>query len=314
MGLKFNKAETKRSRLEPGTLRQNWTNVKEVLNPGLMIAYRKRPEGTVYPSRAVKDRLIGSAAAARRIMRKALLEMDKVVFFRRKEGLAFTNTMNYHFGLAEGRSPGLPSSNVVDKSFSLRDLGQTDRRWALNKVREGMLSLSFHLNTGMYLIDCDNDFRTLKSGTAGTSNIDRDGAWQNANGKWMMPMEEGYATWARYAQPGELTGLEKGLLSAWKNGEIHIAFVALHECGYSYQSIARVIIHEAAHKYLGVADQPGTGYAHQAGYDAMPFTQCIDNADSFAWAALSLSAGHLIRGVDSHDDEPYLLPIPPTGA
>lgn len=311
MGIKFNKSATKASRLDPGTTRDNWTNVKEILNPGLMIAYRARQAGAVYPPEAVRERLIGAAAAARTIMRNALLEMDKVVFFRRKEGQAFSNTMNFHFGLANGRSPGLPSSNVVDKSFSLRDIGNTDRRWALNKIREGMLSISFHLNTGMYLIDCDNDYRTLKSGTAGTSKIDRTQQWLSANNNWLMDMEEGYATWARYAKAGELTGLEKGLLSAWKNGEIHIAFAALHECGYSYESIARVIIHEAAHKYLGVADQPNCGYAHQAGYDTMSYSKCIDNADSYAWAALSLSARNLIKGVDPHDDAPYTLAIPP---
>ena len=78
----------------------------------------------------------------------------------------------------------MPSSNVVDKSFEFRDLGKTDRRWALNKVREGMLSISFHLNTGMYLIDCDNAFRNSKSGVSGQTS--------GAN-------EEGYCTWASTA-------------------------------------------------------------------------------------------------------------------
>lgn len=306
MGITFKKPETKASKLDPGTQRQNWTNRKEILSPGLMIAYRDRGAGNVYPTQPVRDRLLGAAEAARTIMRKAVREMDRVVFFRRNEGQAFTNVMNFHFGLAAGRSPGVPASNVVDKSFSARDIGATDRRWALNKIREGMLSISFHLNTGMYLIDCDNDWRDVKSGTAGTSNIDRTATGVGTGGRMLMDMEEGYCTWARYAQPGELTGLEKGLLSAWKNGEIHIAFNAMHDCGYSYDAIARVIIHEAAHKYLGVSDRL---YAHAGGYDALSFAACIDNADSFAWAALSLHAGHLIKGTDSHDDVACPLPI-----
>jgi hypothetical protein len=254
----------------------------------------------------VRERLLGAAEAARTIMRKAVREMDRVVFFRRSEGQDFTNIMNFHFGLAAGRPPGLPTSNVVDKPFSDRDIAATDRRWALNKIRERMLSISFHLNTGMYLIDCDNDFRDVKSGGIGDSQIDRTQTWAGTGGRTMMSMEEGYCTWARCAQPGELTGLEKGLLSAWKNGEIHVAFNAMHECGYSYEAIARVIIHEVAHKYLGVSDRL---YAHQGGYDALNFPACIDNADSFAWAALSLHAGHLIKGIDSHDDVACPLPI-----
>ena len=288
MALVFKKPDSKPSRVLPGTTHENWTNRKELISPGLMIGYRSReidtpgPNGTIkklevkYPSENARSKLLGAAAAARTIMRKTVWEIDQVVMFRRKEGQAFTNIMNYHFGLAAGRPGGLPSSNVVDKSFAMKDLGSTDRRWALNKIRQGMLSISFHLNTGMYLIDIDNQFRDRKSGIVGNTS--------NAN-------EEGYCTWA------SMGGLHKGVLSGWKNGEIHVGFTALE--AYAYNAYARVIIHEAAHKYLGVTDKK---YAHEvADYAALSFSDCIDNADSYAWAALSLEAGHLIIGRDSSD-------------
>ena len=290
MGLTINKgASTAESKfikkadgtqvLPDGTLQEKWTDTKELLSPGLMISYKRRPG---YPSTAQKELLLSAASASRRIMLKAVREMDRVVFFRRPEGQAFTNIMNYHFGLAAGRSPGMPSTNVVDKPFGLRDLGATDRRWALNKIREGMLSISFHINTGVYLIDCDNAARTVKSG-----------AFKGAAGTMSGPGEEGYCTWASWA------GFDKGLLSSWRNGEIHVAFKNMHDGGYSADLYARVVIHEGAHKYLGVADQK---YAHQvADYTALSFMDCINNADSYAWAALSLDAGHLIYGENSHD-------------
>jgi hypothetical protein len=274
--------------LPAGTVQQKWTDTKSILSPGLMIAYKNRPG---YPSQPQKELLLAAASATRTIMLKAVRELDRVVFLRRPEGQVFTNIMNYHFGLAAGRAAGLPSSNVVDKPFGMKDIGATDRRWALNKIREGMLSLSFHLNTGMYLIDCDNEHRTIKSG-----------AFKGVAGTLVPEGEEGYCTWSSWS------GLDSGLLSAWRNGEIHVAFKNMHESGYSAKHYARVIIHEAAHKYLGVTD---VKYAHQqAEYTALGFSDCLNNADSYAWAALSLEAGFLLRGVDSHDNKGYPGNIP----
>jgi len=263
-----------------GTAQQKWTDTVKILHPGLRIAYRERPN-VKYPTVPQTELLLNAASSAREIMRTAVREMDRVVFFRRPEGQAFTNIMNYHFGLAAGPKNGTLVGNVVDKAISARDIFKKDRRWALNKIREGLLSISFHLNTGMYLIDIDNDLRASKSGMAGTSN-DR---------------EEGYCTWADWA------GLEKGMLSSWRNGEIHLAFEMMHKNGYSAQHVARVVIHEGAHKFLGVTDKK---YCHESGYDALNFTEAIDNADSYAWAALSLNAGFLLLGKDSHDNTPFV--------
>ena len=278
--------------LPDGTKQEKWTDTIKVLSPGLAISYRARPG---YPTDGQLEAVLAAASSARTIMRKAVREMDRVVFFRRPEGKDFSNIMNCHFGLADDRNNGTLVSNIVDKSLSARDIGKKDRRWALNKVREGMLSISFHLNTGMYLIDCDNAARTVKSG-----------AFKGAAGTVSKMTEEGYCTWASWA------GLDSGLLSAWRNGEIHVGFKLLHDGGYSPEHYARVIIHEAAHKYLGVTD---VKYAHEkTDYRRLAFHRCIDNADSFAWAALSLHAGHLIHGRHSKDSKARTDAIAPQAA
>lgn len=84
-----------------------------------------------------------------------------------------------------------------------------------------------------------------------------------------------------------------GLLSGFKNGEIHISLWDMQV--YTPANYARVIIHEAAHKYWAVKDH---AYAHQkAEYENLTYEQAIDNADSFAWGAVSLGQGMLNRGI-----------------
>lgn len=276
------------------------TNRVKVLGPLLMISYSDLDGARVaYPSVQQESFLLNAAERAREIMRGAVAEMDRVVFFRRPEGEPFTSIMNYHFGLAPLRAVGL-QSNVVDKSFSLGDVGATDRRTVLNKIRMGMLSISFHLNTGVYLIDTDNDERTIKVGVGGgvkgqTSvvNFLQDGR--------VAGFEEGYVSHRGQGRP------HAGLLSGFKNGEIHISFKYLHSMGYTASEAARVIIHEAAHKYWGVADQ---AYAHNvATYSQLGYLAALDNADSFAWTALSLDAKGLIRAHSSQGN-----PVEPQGA
>jgi hypothetical protein len=292
MALDFTKPTAALHKLSPALARERWTNKVSLLSPGVTIGYRDRGPGVLYPDADQRSAIIAGASAARRIMRKAVSEMDRVVFARRNEGQAFTNIMNYHFGLAGNRANIVPKTNVVDKSFAIRDLAACDRRWALNKIREGMLSLSFHINTGVYLIDNDNDFRTLKSGGAGTSAVTYDPTTGDLDS-----FEEGYLTWAGAA------GLDRGLLAGFRNGEIHVAFRLMAD--YGPEHYARVIIHEAAHKFLGVDDKK---YAHQGGYANLSFKECLDNADSFAWAALSLDAGGLMMGTYSTD--PTITPGP----
>jgi hypothetical protein len=278
--------------LPEGTKQQKWTDTIKVLGPGLSISYRARPD---YPTQGQVSAVIAGVEAARTILREAVAQMDQVVFFRRPEGKHFSNIMNYHFGLAADRRNGNLIDNVVDKPFGFSDIGKKDRRWALNLIREGMLSLSFHLNTGVYLIDCDNDNRTIQSGFR-----------KGAAGQVVSPSTRGYVSL------GGCAGMDKSMLSAWRNGEIHVAFKLLADGRYSPEHYARVIIHEAAHKYLGVID---VKYAWATtDYANLPFIRCIDNADCYAWAALSLAAGELVHGKHGRDDTRMPAPIEPQAA
>src|SRR3954470_20228586 len=96
-------------------------------------------------------------------MRAAVAKFDKVVFFRRPEGEPFTSIVNYHFALDAARSGSL-GNNVVDAPMSLKSMSENNRRTVLNKIRMGMLSVSCHLNTGVYLIDIDAVNRTIHGG------------------------------------------------------------------------------------------------------------------------------------------------------
>jgi hypothetical protein len=138
---------------------------------------------------------------------------------------------------------------------------QRDRRWVLEKVRQHFLSLSFHLNTGVYVIDMDTAARTVEGGVnipVGTSTV-----------------ADGYVT----------QHVTSGCLCGFRNGEIHLDFNDMPN--YSLNSCARLIIHEAAHKFLGVDDKE---YAKDANYPPS-MVDCLDNADSIAWAAVSLATG-----------------------
>lgn len=265
------------------------TNKVKVLSPLLAIAYSDL-NGTRanYPTTAQKNLLLNGAAAARRIMRSAVTEMDRVVYLRRPEGQPFTSIMNYHFGLAANRLNPMLKSNVVDKSISLKAIVQKDRRTILNKARMGMLSVSFHLNTGVYLIDIDAGVRTIAAGSPVAATF-----FDNT--------DEGYVR-------GGPTQPHTGLLSGFRNGEIHISFAKMQADGYTADAVARVIIHEAFHKYWAALDHC---YAwNLATYRGLNCEQAVDNADSFAWAAFSLDQGALIEGVDSHDTHHQAVAVP----
>lgn len=271
------------------------TNKVKVLSPLLTIAYSDLGgTRTNYPTTAQKDLLLEGAAAARRIMRKASRELDRVVFFRRPEGEPFTSIVNYHFGLAANRANGMLDSNVVDKPLGLKAISQKDRRSILNKARMGMLSVSFHLNTGCYLIDIDAGNRTIAGGSAVPANFFDDS-------------DEGYVAGGK-RNARNLVQPHQGLFSGFKNGEMHVAFAMVQADGYSAEAVARVIIHEAFHKYWASVDHC---YARElATYRGLNCEDAVENADSFAWAAVSLDQGALIHGVNSHDLHPQVVRVP----
>jgi hypothetical protein len=263
----------------PADPRRGYTDRMEFVSVGTLIGYKDHP-GSTYPTPAMKAAVVAGANLARKVIRKANDELAAVVMLRRKESALFQSVMNTHFGLIAGdTSGGYLANNVVDKKFSLKAVFEKDRRWVLEKIREKMLSLSFHLNTGVYLIDVDASRRDLRSGAV-------------TNPAAANPNEEAYVTYEKGTtdpntwRTTSWKGMATDAFSGFKNGEIHISLQKLQP--YSALSYARVIIHEAAHKYLGVVDN---AYAHQAAYSTLSLVDCLNNADSIAWAAVSLYSG-----------------------
>ena len=245
-----------------------YTDTNEFLSPGVLIAYHARPAPAIYPPMADKAAVNAAAVQARNIVRIANDVLAKVVILRRDESPLFTQTMERHFNL---RSDGTLAGghlveNVINKPFKLGAIFRHDRRWALEQIRQGMLSLSFHLNTGMYLIDLDLANRTVTGGNV------------VAAGNAVPANTEAYVYQWGAGRP----------LCGFRNGEIHVDFQMM--TNYSLNSGARVIIHEAGHKFLDVVD---TFYAHSVNYPPALNLCLTANADSFAWAAVSLATGVL---------------------
>jgi hypothetical protein len=261
-----------------GSGQHKHTDTVEFLSPGVLISYRARAAGG-YPTPAMKLAINQSAIQARNIVRIANDMIAKVVLLRRPESKLFRDTMARHMNLIAGDlGLALLTNNEVDKPFSMSDVFTHDRRWVLEKLRQMILSLSYHLNTGVYLIDMDTALRTVQSGATialGTATV-----------------ADGYVY-----QRGSQTGVS-GLLCGFRNGEIHIDFNDFPN--YSLNSCARIIIHEAAHKFVGVGD---TYYAKDGANYPPSLENCINNnADSLAWTAVSLATGAVrMSGVNNHD-------------
>jgi hypothetical protein len=262
----------------------------EFLSTSVVVGYKDYGNAANYPTAGMKAAILEAANRAKRVMRKANDAFAAVSFLRKKETPLMTEVLDKHFGLIAGDTSGtFLTGNVVDKKLSVQDIGKHDRRWVIEQIRRKMLSLSFHLNTGVYLIDLDASRRDIKVGQT------FDPATADAN-------EEAYVGWAKLGfdkatwQPNAFK-LTSGLTCGFRNGEIHVSFENLEN--YSDLSYARVIIHEAAHKFLGVDDK---AYAHQDTYGTQSLQDALANADSYAWAAVSLYCGSVKMG--SPADEP----------
>ncbi|MBS0341172.1 MAG: hypothetical protein JSS56_11640 [Proteobacteria bacterium] len=275
----------------PADSRRGYTDTMEVISPQLLIGYKKQPTGTSYPSDTMKSAAAEATRVAARIMRHANDEFAGILMLRRKESALMQQVLDKHFGLIAGdTSGGFLKDNIVDKKFSLRAIGDKDRRWVLEKIRQNMLSLSFHLNTGVYLIDIDASRRDIKVG----ADFNPANASQN---------EEAYVghTKTKYdANSWRATNWKAvtNSVSGFRKGEMHVSLEMLQN--YSAISYARVIIHEATHKYLCTADE---AYAHENTYGTLSLAQALNNADSYAWAAVSLYCGAVKMG-DPNDVNP----------
>jgi len=257
------------------------TDTNEFLSAGVLIAYRARP-GEDYPTQEMKDKIQDAAVQARNIVRIANDMIAKVVLLRRPESQLFQDTMATHMGLIAGDpAGGLLVDNIVDKPFSPKAVFVHDRRWILEKIRQKILSLSFHLNTGVYLIDQDNANRDVWSGVKNPATVGL------------------HNDWVGFVHPrGAQSGLG-GLACGFRNGEIHINFE--HFPIFSLNTNATIIIHEACHKYVNAL---GDIYGNNPNYPP-PLQHkggTLENADSLAWTAVSLATGAVRMAAHDSDD------------
>ena len=262
----------------PADTRRGYTDHMEFLSATVLIGYKKYPAAANYPTPGMKAALLAGANLAKKIVRKANDQLAGVLMLRKKESPMFQQVMDTHFGLIAGDDAGgFLTDNAVNKKFSFRAVTKHDRRWALEQIRQKMLSMSFHLNTGMYLIDVDETRRDIRSNEAVAPKAapSNEEAYVSHPKLVTDPVTQRTTGWG--SRP------DQGLTCGYKNGEIHISFENIEN--YSALSYARVIIHEAAHKYAGVKDFQ---YAHSPQYATLNLADTLDNADSYAWAAMSL--------------------------
>ncbi len=246
-------------------------DTRELLGAGLMIKYHSDRK----PSDGTKEKLLKSASITRSVMRSTVWAVDKIVLFHRDEPDWLTRVLDKHFCL--NRDQNLDSTKDKGKLRNAKA-----RRKYLAEVRKVMLSASFHLNTGMYLLDVDARNRM----TVGDFHLDNMGAgWYetNANNKRVVSANiEGYVQ-------GRTGWKEK--VGASSSGGVHVGFSLFDDFGYSAERMARIIIHEATHKYSKTAD---VRYCWDDQYDQQSPTLMATNADSYAFAAMSIAAQRVL--------------------
>jgi hypothetical protein len=278
----------------PADPRRGFTDHMEVLSPQLVIGYKKYPAATNYPSDAMKASALEGTRLAARVMRQVNDEFAGILMLRRKESALMKQVLAAHFHLIEGDTAGgTLKDNVANKKFSARAIFEKDRRWVLERIRQNMLSLSFHLNTGVYLIDTDPYHRDIESGKVSTPLAV---GTQISTEAFVSPTKIKFDpnTW-RVTRAKYYSDTHSG----FRNGEIHVSLELLKD--YSALSYARIIIHEATHKYFNTDDE---AYAHENTYAGLSLAETLNNADSYAWAAVSLYAGAVKMGsvADYHQD------------
>ena len=260
-------------------------NKREVLSARLVVKYHSdRP-----PDRTAKTSLIEAASLACKLMRTTVWEIDKVSLFRRDEKSVMTQVLDSHFGFKHhwDLNSGKNAKNELTNAKKRRE-------W-LDLIRRRMLSISFHLNTGMYLLDTDAGVRTI----VGDNEIDNmNESWAegdhvgatDANGDEVEdPNNPGYVLMRKDIKPNAsgkrvLSKNIEGYAQTGSSGPVHVSFNLAKT--YSALAFARLIIHEASHTFCGTTD---VHYAHsKVLYDGESATNMIQNADSYAYAALSL--------------------------
>jgi hypothetical protein len=90
-------------------------------------------------------------------------------------------------------------------------------------------------------------------------------------------------------------------LTAEQKGSIHLNFDLLRDPTYSTVCIARTLVHEAGHKFCDLDD---VAYADDPRYRQMDVTKALKNADSYAYAVMSLYKGHVFLKHDNMRQAP----------
>lgn len=270
----------------PTDPRRGFTDRMEALSHSVMIGFKNRP------SEDERAATVSACNLAGRIARKVNDKFAGITFLRKDESQLMKDVLSTHFGLIEGDDAGgYLKNNIANKPFSFKAVTERDRRSIIEQIRRNMLSLSFHLNTGIYLIDIDADNRDIEAGKKITA-----GSMSRNTEAYVAHVKDG-----KDQVTGRTTSwkLASDFTCGFRRGEMHVSFSQMAK--YSALSYARVIIHEATHKYLNTTDlNNGDGYAHSPKYCTNSLVDCLNNADSYAWAAISLYCGS-VKMADHND-------------
>lgn len=260
-------------------------NKRELLSPRLLIKYHdKRP-----PDKSTKKKLIEAAGVANSVMLRTVFAIDKVVLFHRDESDVMTQVLDSHFCFKN------LSTLLSTKDAKKKMVNAKARRKQLSIIRRNMLSISFHLNTGMYLLDTDAGHRTI----VGDNEIDTmDKLWSDQeyvldSGGYGIPDASdptGWQTRSKTNAAGKrvLGQNIEAYAQAGSSGPVHVSFELAKT--YSALQFARLIVHEASHSFCGTSD---VKYAWESDYYTQREEDMINNADSYAFAAVSIAANTL---------------------
>jgi hypothetical protein len=256
-------------------------NKRELLSARLLVKYfDKRP-----PDADTKKKLIVASGVACNVMLRTVWAIDKVCLFHTDESKVTTEVLDKHFCF-QNRTKVLSTRDSKQKLVNAKDR----RKW-LGEIRKNMLSISFHLNTGMYLLDTDAGFRTI----VGDNEIDAmDQAWSeeevyDASGNVVAdpsdPTQPLMQSKTNVAGKRVLSKNIEAYANTGTSGPVHVSFELAKT--YSPVQFARLIIHEASHTYCGTSD---VRYAHASDYYTQKPEDMMWNADSYGYAACSIAA------------------------
>ena len=257
-------------------------NKRELLSARLLVKYfDKRP-----PDAATKKKLIIASGVACNVMLRTVWAIDKVCLFRTDESKVTTEVLDKHFCF-QNRTSVVSTRDSKQKLVNAKNR----RKW-LGEIRENMLSISFHLNTGMYLLDTDAGFRTI----VGDNEIDAlDQSWSEEEVYDALRKSRGrpgrsyQALDAAQDQCGRQTGAQQIYRSLCEHQYVRPRSMFLstwrrltRPCNSRGSSYTRL-----PYTFCGTRD---VRYAHASDYYTQRPEDMMWNADSYAYAACSIAA------------------------